>query len=55
LSEIIFLKGPLFDTKTVFSAILALVILRREILKDLVIFRGFWPYFDLEMKVKSYS
>jgi hypothetical protein len=45
-------KGPLRDYKTGFCSPIALTVMENKILKDLAMFFGFRPKFDLEMKVK---
>jgi hypothetical protein len=45
-------KGPLMDYETGFCSPLALMVLEKQIFKDLAMFFGFWPKCDLEMKVK---
>jgi hypothetical protein len=48
-------KGPLRDYETGFCSPIALRVLEKKIFKDLAIFLGFLPKFDLEMKVKYYE
>jgi hypothetical protein len=45
-------KGPLRDYETGFCSPLALTVLEKKNFKDLTMFFGIWPKFDLEMKVK---
>jgi hypothetical protein len=45
-------KKPLRDFKTDFCSPLVLTVLEKKIFKDLAMFLGSWPKFDLEMKVK---
>jgi hypothetical protein len=45
-------KGPHRDYETGFCSPLALAVLEKKIFKDVAMFFGFQPKFDLEMKVK---
>jgi hypothetical protein len=47
-------KGPLRDYKTNFCSPQALMVLEK-IFKEFAVFTGFWPKYDLEMKVKVKS
>jgi hypothetical protein len=46
------LRKNLRDYKTAFCSPLAHTVLQKKICKDLTMFLGFWPMFDLKMKVK---
>jgi hypothetical protein len=45
-------KEPLREYETAFCSPLAHMVLQKKILKDLAMFLGFWPMFDLKIKVK---
>jgi hypothetical protein len=48
-------KGPHKDYETAFCSPLAFTVLEKKIFKEFAVFTGFWPKYDLEMKVKVKS
>jgi hypothetical protein len=48
-------KGSPSDYETAFCSPLALTVLEKKIFKEIAIFTGFWPKYDLGMNVKVKS